>query len=272
MGSNNSILNRHLEVVLEYISTIIVDANIEYVIGVGSLQRRYADEYSDIDLGIIHSGDNLPIAQGETMFQNFPIDKIVIHESYMKQIPTWPIWMREVFQDGILLYSKQKGFNWEKLRRKICPKEDELIFLITETLLELAWHGISSRHLCYGIPYNPTDRDFLVRRYGETGAQVYLGRAVEIVLNLFYCAARRYPPASKWLVYSIPNCTELISGKLNEFYANNSISGKLDSICDLLNESIRRLMAENLIPDNLFTYYTDRQQNNCWGYPQIGKA
>ena len=73
------LLECHKKIALEFIESIKSNDNIIAVMGLGSLARNYADNISDIDLGIIFTGDKLPVSRGETLFKENVIDKVVLH-------------------------------------------------------------------------------------------------------------------------------------------------------------------------------------------------
>ncbi len=95
-------LEKHKEIALKYIETIISNRRIIAVIGLGSLARRYADKTSDIDLGIIFIGKKLPFPQGESLFEGYDIDKLLLNMDFYRNIGAWPLWMREAFSSAIL--------------------------------------------------------------------------------------------------------------------------------------------------------------------------
>ncbi|KPQ42215.1 MAG: hypothetical protein MPEBLZ_03229 [Candidatus Methanoperedens nitroreducens] len=211
-------LEKHKEIALKYIETIKSNHRIIAVVGLGSLARRYADEISDIDLGIIFIGKTLPVPQGEFLFEGYDIDILLINVDYYRNTSAWPSWMRETFSSAIILYSRDEKITERSLRKHVAPKTKELQYLTTDILLDLAWHGIHVTDIInYGTPYKLPSDGFLVKRAGPLGTMIYYDFALQQVLRLFFIANRSFPPTPKWLLYQLPMHDTRIDKRITNF-------------------------------------------------------
>ena len=259
-------LEKHKEIALKYIETIKSNHRIIAVVGLGSLARRYADKISDIDLGIIFIGKTLPVPQGESLFEGYDIDRLLINMDYYRNTDAWPMWMRETFSSAILLYSQNKKITERSLRRHVAPKKRELQYLTTNILLDLAWHGIHIKDIInYGTPYELPSDGFLVKRAGPLGAMVYYDFALLQVLRLFFIANKSFPPTPKWLLYELPMRDTQIDKRITNFMKNCTPNTKRKEIIDLFEMAVVRLQDSKIIPTNLFNLYTSVQQKMKWG-------
>ncbi len=259
-------LEKHKEIALKYIETIKSNHRIIAVVGLGSLARRYADKTSDIDLGIIFIGKTSPIPQGESLFEGYDIDRLLIDIEYYRNTSAWPMWMRETFSSAILLYSRDKKITEKNLRRHFAPKKKELHILTTNILLDLAWHGIHIKDIInYGTPYELPSDGFLIERTGPLGAMIYYDFALQQVLRLFFIANRSFPPTPKWLLYQLPMRDTQIDKKITNFMESCTPNTKRKELIDLLEMAVVRLQDSKLIPNNLFNLYTSALQKMKWG-------
>lgn len=258
-------LEKHKEIALKYIETIKSNQRITAVVGLGSLARKYADKTSDIDLGIIFTGKKLPIPQGESLFEGYDIDRLLINMDYYCNTSAWPLWMREAFSSAILLYSRDKKITERSLRKHVAPKTKELQYLTTDILLDLAWHGIRIKDkINYGTPYELPSDGFLVKRTGPLGTMIYYDFALQQVLRLFFIANRSFPPTPKWLLYQLPMRDPQIDKKITNFMKSCTPSTKRKELIDLFEIAVVHLQDSKLIPNNLFNLYTSAQQKKNW--------
>lgn len=178
---------------------------IELIIGLGSLFRRFADQWSDIDLAVIGRNPDLKrLWRGERWFDGFSIEFFIVdlHRSPAMQ---WDSERRQAFAEGVVL-SSRNSTTLKSICQRILPRREEIEVHARELLLKLGWIGFQppswSGHERYGyswiLPY-----DLWLKRGSLQAAHATVDTANEIILQLIYLLNDSLVPDQKWRRYLV---------------------------------------------------------------------
>ncbi len=194
------LIAKQTEIAKDFVKDIQSDRNILGVVLLGGAARGYADEYSDVDLGIFYK-NKTDIMPGERLYQNMDLD-IMIFEYNSWLNTKWPHVQRQAFKEGVILLDNDNKIS-NLLKSKLMYGEEERAYDIINILMKLKWKGFSIKR--YEIPkdYKFTlPPDLMSRRGCIECSYILLNEAFDLYLQLLYCLNREFIPDSKWRLYN----------------------------------------------------------------------
>lgn len=254
----SQLINKHIEIAKKFIEDLRKDKDIVGVVLLGGAARGYADEYSDIDLGIFYNY-NTNLVPGERIFKNFDLD-IMLFEYNSWLNAKWSHEQRRAFKEGILLLDHDNKI-YNLLQSKLIYGDEERAQDIINILMKLKWKGFSIEK--YEIPKNYEFKlppDLMYKRGCLECSYILLNESIDLFLQLLYCLNHEFIPDTKWRLYNsykliwLPenykeNITKLI--KTTEISIDNLMI-KVNVLNSMISEAIEVISHENIITSKTY--------------------
>jgi RimJ/RimL family protein N-acetyltransferase/predicted nucleotidyltransferase len=178
---------------------------VEVVLGMGSLARGFADQWSDLDLAILGRRlDPKDFWRGERYFGEVSVDLFLVDLNFTPPA-RWDRARRQAFEESVVLFRREKS-SLECLRRVRLGKRERLRGM-QELLFHLGWIGFAPRSwfgqtrygYVWGVP-----PDVWLQRGSLAAAHETVSRAFEMILQLLYLINFQHIPDPKWRLYLAP--------------------------------------------------------------------
>jgi hypothetical protein len=237
---------------------------IEAVLSLGSIAHRFADFWSDLDLGILGRGSGLlQIRPGEHRLAGLSIDLFVVDfETSPPQ--NWEIERRQAFEEAVVLYAAKPEL-LASVRKAVRLTEIERVGRIGELLLELGWIGFQPRSWYGGTRYGYTwevPYDLWIHRGSIESGHATVYRALDLVLQLIFLANGRHVPDAKWRRYLVggldwlPDDFEALMRRVETCEpSHESFEARARSLLDIVDRLVACLGNRGLIAKDLYADY-----------------
>lgn len=237
---------------------------VEVVLGLGSLSRGFADEWSDIDLAVLGRGSGLKrFWRGERWLAGLSVDLFVVD---LDAAPPseWDDSRRQAFEESVVLFRRDPSVI-EALRRAVCLGKRERSGKIRETLLRIGWLGFAPRawysHREYGYIWS-LPHDLWIRRGSVVSAHATLDQALDHTLQLLFLTNGRHIPDPKWRRYLAPGLPWLpadfnsLIKKVDEGQRNDhGFQPRAEAVLTLIERTVQHLEDTGEISGDLYKVY-----------------
>ena len=237
---------------------------VEVVLGLGSIAHRFADSWSDLDLGVLGRDSGLrQLRPGEQRLAGLSVDLFVVDldTSLPKE---WKVERRQAFEEAVVLYAANPEL-LASIHEAVRLAETERVERIGELLLELGWIGFQPRSWFGGTRYGykwEVPYDLWLRRGSIESAHSTVHRALDLVLQLIFLANSRHVPDAKWRRYLVcelrwlPNDFEVLMRSIEACQPSpESFESRAQSLLDVIDPLVAYLESEGAIAKDLYTDY-----------------
>jgi predicted nucleotidyltransferase len=249
-------------------------SGVEAILGLGSLSRGFADEWSDVDLAVLGRGRGLRgLWHGERWLAGLSIDLFVVD---LDRAPPakWDNSRRQAFEESVVLFSRDTSVV-RALRRAGRLGKKERIEKIRETLLKLGWLGFEPRtwygQCKYGYVWS-LPHDLWFRRGSVASAHMTVDQAVDYALQLLFLTNGRRVPDPKWRRYLAPGLpwlpadfNSLLERVEKDRRDDHGFRSRAESVLWIIEQTVQYLEETGAIGDDLYqTYLRVSPEYNPW--------
>lgn len=248
------------EILVEILKKI---PGVEVILGLGSIAREWADEWSDIDIAIIGRGLEINFPwKGGRILQDVHIDLYLV-DLDTEDFSEWDACRRQEFEESIVLYTKDKNII-SHILNIIVLKEDERIKKIHWLVLKLGWMGFQHTHWYNNKKYGYYWWD-IPNLWNERGclqaAHTNIDIPLDYTFQLLFLVNLRHIPDQKWRRFLVdylpwlPNnfqkvLTHIETGKRND----KGLSIRVNALKIIIDNIVEYLELSNLIKNNFLNY------------------
>jgi hypothetical protein len=173
---------------------------VELILGLGSLARGFADEWSDLDLAVLGRGAALDqFWTGERWFAGVSVDLFVV-DLDASPPQRWDASRRQAYEESRVLYKHPRA-DLRGLQRSTRLGAQERRTSILEILFKVGWLGFAPREWFMQTRYGylwSLPPDEWQRRGCAASAHVTVDRVLDLLLQLLFLLNRQHIPDPKW--------------------------------------------------------------------------
>lgn len=249
---------RNLDISIKILDKLKLDPRVEGVAFLGGVARKYADEYSDIDIVVFSDEVIMDLPVGERFYdENIDIE---IFNKVMSEYK-WNEQKKETYQEGCLVYDKS-GKVREFLNKNLEYKNEDFLHNYIDRLFSLAWHGFV--YTPYRNKYIRGYKwilppDLWKKRNNISNGYLVLNQCAITLIEMMFVINRKWIPSTKWLWIKVLKLDYLPDGFekkmsyiLFEKDSEETYELKIQYLNELLDESFD--YVNDLLPDNLYEY------------------
>lgn len=237
---------------------------VEFVLGLGSLARGFADEWSDLDIAVLGRGEHLTrFWTGERWLAGLSVDLFVID---LDRSPptTWDPERRQALEESRVLFHG-RGHRVSSLRNvlKLRPRERRRALL--DALFEIGWLGFSPTDWLmkdiYGYKWSlPPDQ--WLRRGCCASAHITIDRVLDKLIQLLFLLNHRRVPDPKWRRFLAPGLDVLPTGFLRAVEEIEALPrdaahyrSRSERLLGLIAGAVRLLSREGILKGDLYSEF-----------------
>jgi len=234
------------------------------VLGLGSLARGFADEWSDVDIAVLGTGIAMQtLWRGERWFGKSDVDLFVV--DVRKEPPSaWDEARRQAFSESIVLSSADSNL-LKAVRKIVRMRPDEIRKLAVDKLFSLAWAGFAPpawREKTYRGYLWSLPQDLWISRGCIAAAHNALDQALGLFFELLFVTNGRLPPDPKWQRFLVDEQDWLPEHFLSRLETlesckrtERSFGPRSETLLQLIGETAKHLERERLLPEDMYSYY-----------------
>ncbi len=243
---------------------------VQMILGLGSLARGFADEYSDIDLAVIGSLECFEhLWVGERWIAGISVDVFGV-DPVVSPPEEWDLSRKQAFEESVVLYASDKSI-LKKVRKALQLTKSEQTYLIVETVLKLGWLGFKppSWHNKKRFGYRwSLPHDLWIKRGSMEAAHSTIDQAFDLIMQLLYLINGKRVPDIKWRWFCISNLDWLpagfmiIANRLQAMERNNhSFSARNKLLMKLVTEIYTFLIKKEIITGDIYSLYLTKSED-----------
>lgn len=252
-------LDTYKEVAERYKASLIKDPRVEGVVYLGALARGFADEYSDIDIGIFSNEPMPELILGEQV-TNDGYDIDMFHINMREGLTNWTEIQKEAYQEGKLIYDKNDRVS-KFLEEALLYSDEYRVKRALKIIFDLAWHGWvyslyrgrKEKGYKWSLP-----EDLWLRR-GSIENMNYIAQiCVSHLIELMFVINRKWLPDYKWRYIKMSKLAILPNNAINDFdyllyevWSLNTWKRKKQILQQILDDAIEILLPD-LPKDNWY--------------------
>jgi len=237
---------------------------VEAILGLGSLARGFADEWSDVDLAVLGRGRGLRgLWLGERWLAGLSVDLFMV-DLDRAPLSQWDDSRLQAFEESIVLFGRDASVI-RSLQRAVRLGKRERLDRIRETLLKLGWLGFAPRtwygQSKYGYIWS-LPHDLWIRRGSVASAHTTVDRAADYALQLLFLTNGRRVPDPKWRRYLAPGLPwlpadfpALLESVEEGPRDSNGFRARAESTLAIIERTVQYLEAMGDIRDDLYKPY-----------------
>lgn len=191
------------EAVVDVLRTI---PGVELVLGLGSLPRRFGDEWSDLDIGVLARGPAVDsLWRGEQWVMGVSIDLFAVD---LESCPpaAWDAARKQAFEESIVLAVRSQE-SVRQIRRALRLGTEERKAAIADLVFRMGWLGFAPREWFmterFGYLWS-LPPDVWLRRGSVPAAHLTADQVLDMELSLLFLANDRRVPDPKWRRFLAP--------------------------------------------------------------------
>jgi predicted nucleotidyltransferase len=239
-------------------------SGIEMILGLGSLARGFADNFSDLDIAVLARG---PVVdrfwRGERWLAGISVDLFVI-DLDSSPPERWDVSRRQAFEESIVLYGPNLQ-QTRSIRRSLRLTWPEQRRNALDLLFKIGWLGFAPRAwfnqirygYCWSLP-----PDGWLQRNCLASAHITVDRVEDMLLQLLFLLNRRHVPDAKWrrfLAPGLPWQPSSFESRLSalERTPRDEVGFPLrsDLLLDLIEQVVDRMETEGYLCENVYTRF-----------------
>lgn len=269
----DNLWSTHKKAANEFIDCKILNAGskVDLIIATGSIGRKFADKYSDIDLFIccVNTTPKFPIL--EQRYFDFSIDCKTLNLSLWRN---WSIQKRHCLSEGNILYCSSDEAS-KLIEESTRLSEKERYILINSFLLQLGWTGFQPKHYfekeVNGYTWL-TPSDLWIQRGDLVSAFQNIFKALDYIITLIFLINNELFPGRKWkyflvkklewlpknFVKTLDGVVSMSNSKVESYYEIESM------LLEVSNDIFRKVSYLKLISDDIpaFVKGIPEEENN----------
>ncbi|MBN1547392.1 MAG: GNAT family N-acetyltransferase [Syntrophaceae bacterium] len=252
---------QHMALAEAFVSCIRDLPGLEMVLGLGSLSRGFADQWSDLDIAILARGSVVDsFWRGELWFMGVSIDLFVVDIDSCPPC-NWDASRKQAFQESIVLFTNSRQ-QIRNLRSVLHQGIEERRDTATELLFRIGWLGYMPRSwfmkerfgYIWALP-----PDEWIHRGSVAAAHITIDQVFEMELALLFVANNRRIPDPKWRRFLAPSLPWLPSKfdqniKILELTNRNrsAFDQRSCALLDMIDATVEYLEKQDILRGNLY--------------------